>query len=79
MNNFFYEVRKNLHEMPEIALQEYNTSKYIRDFLTSLNIKYVEIERTTLAIFEGEEDRWKGFRADIDALPIQEEGEKDYK
>lgn len=79
MNNFFYEVRKNLHEMPEIALQEYNTSKYIRDFLTSLNIKYVEIERSTLAIFEGEEDRWIGFRADIDALPIQEEGEKDYK
>ena len=79
MNNFFYEVRKNLHEMPEIALQEYNTSKYIRDFLTSLNIKYVGIERSTLAIFEGEEDRWIGFRADIDALPIQEEGEKDYK
>ena len=33
----------------------------------------------TLAIFEGEEDNWIGFRADIDALPIQEEGEKDYK
>ena len=33
MDNFFYKVRKDLHEMPEIALQEYNTSKYIRDFL----------------------------------------------
>ena len=65
--------------MPEIALQEYNTSKYIRDFLKNLDIKYVEIERSTLAIFEGEEDNWIGFRADIDALPIQEEGEKDYK
>ena len=79
MNDFFYKVRKDLLEMPEIALQEYNTSKYIRDFLTSLNIKYVGIERSTLAIFGGEEDRWIGFRADIDALPIQEEGEKDYK
>lgn len=65
--------------MPEIALQEYNTSKYIRDFLKDLDIKYVEIERSTLAIFEGEEDNWIGFRADIDALPIQEEGEKDYR
>lgn len=79
MDNFFYKVRKDLHEMPEIALQEYNTSKYIRDFLKNLDIKYVEIERSTLAIFEGEEDNWIGFRADIDALPIQEEGEKDYK
>ena len=79
MDNFFYKVRKDLHEMPEIALQEYNTSKYIRDFLKDLDIKYVEIERSTLAIFEGEEDNWIGFRADIDALPIQEEGEKDYK
>ena len=53
MDNFFYKVRKDLHEMPEIALQEYNTSKYIRDFLKNLDIKYVEIERSTLAIFEG--------------------------
>lgn len=38
--------------MPEIALQEYNTSKYIRDFLKNLDIKYVEIERSTLAILK---------------------------
>ena len=43
MNNFFYKIRKDLHEMPEIALEEYNTSKYIRDLLNNLYIKYFEI------------------------------------
>ncbi|WP_035945168.1 M20 metallopeptidase family protein [Fusobacterium perfoetens] len=79
MENFFYEVRSKLHEMPEIALEEYNTSKFIRNFLKNLNIEYIEIGTSTLALFYGEEDNWIGFRADIDALPIQEENDKQYK
>lgn len=79
MENFFYETRKKLHQMPEIALEEYKTSKFIREFLKNLDIEYKEIEMSTLAIFRGEEDNWIGFRADIDGLPLQEIGEKDYK
>lgn len=79
MENFFCETRKKLHQMPEIALEEYQTSKFIRNFLRKLDIKYVEIKRSTVAIFEGKEDNWIGFRADIDGLPLQEIGDKDYK
>ena len=79
MENFFCETRKKLHQMPEIALEEYRTSKFIREFLKNLDIEYKEIEMSTLAIFRGEEDNWIGFRADIDGLPLQEIGEKDYK
>ena len=79
MENFFYETRKKLHQMPEIALEEYKTSKFIREFLKNLDVEYKEIEMSTLAIFRGEEDNWIGFRADIDGLPLQEIGEKDYK
>ena len=79
MENFFCETRKKLHQMPEIALEEYKTSKFIREFLKNLDIEYKEIEMSTLAIFKGEEDNWIGFRADIDGLPLQEIGEKDYK
>lgn len=79
MENFFYETRKKLHQMPEIALEEYKTSKFIREFLKKLDIEYKEIEMSTLVIFRGEEDNWIGFRADIDGLPLQEIGEKDYK
>lgn len=79
MENFFYETRSKLHQMPELALEEHNTSKYIRDFLKSLNIEYEEIGTSTLAIFTGEENSWIGFRADIDALPLQEKNEKTYR
>ncbi|NME35449.1 MULTISPECIES: M20 family metallopeptidase [Fusobacterium] len=79
MEKFFYDIRSKLHKIPEIALEEYKTSKFIRDFLKNLNIEYIEIGTSTLAIFYGEEDNWIGFRADIDALPIQEENEKEYK
>ena len=79
MENFFCSTRKKLHQMPEIALEEYKTSEFIREFLKNLDIEYKEIEMSTLAIFRGEEDNWIGFRADIDGLPLQEIGEKDYK
>lgn len=79
MENFFYQTRCILHRMPELALEEYKTAKYIREFLEERNIPYETIGTSTVALFEGKEDSWLGFRADIDALPLQEEGEKSYK
>lgn len=78
MEDFFYETRSKLHQIPEIALEEYKTAKFIRDFLRDLKIDYEEIGTSTLAIFKGDEDIWLGFRADIDALPLQEEKNKEY-
>lgn len=79
MEKFFYETRSRLHQIPEIALSEHRTTKFIREFLEGLKIEYEEIDTSTLAIFKGKEDVWLGFRADIDALPLQEEGDKEYK
>lgn len=79
MKNFFYEIRSKLHQMPEIALEEYKTSEFIRNFLKELKIEYEIVGTSTLAIFKGEEDRWIGYRADIDALPIHEENDTEYK
>lgn len=79
MENFFYETRSKLHKNPELALEEYETARYIRNFLDNLEIEYEEIGTSTLALFKGKEDLWLGFRADIDALPLQEENEVEYK
>ncbi len=79
MGNFFYTIRSKLHQMPEIGLKEYNTSKFIRDFLDDLKIEYECIGTSTVALFYGEGNRWVGYRADIDALPLQEEVESEYK
>ena len=34
--------RKHLHSNPELSFQEYNTSKYIKDFLKKNNIEYTD-------------------------------------
>ncbi len=79
MENLFCKIRTDLHQIPEIALEEYKTAKYIRNFLAELEIPFIEIGTSTLGIFHGNTDKWVGFRADIDALPINEEGDKSYK
>ena len=33
MDEFFRKMRNTLHQMPEIALNEYKTSEFIREFL----------------------------------------------
>jgi len=38
MENFFYETRSKLHKNPELALEEYETARYIRNFLDNLEI-----------------------------------------
>ena len=79
MEKFFCKVRSELHQIPELALEEYETAKYIREFLDRLGIEYEEIGTSTVALFRGNEDIWLGFRADIDALPLQEENDVEYK
>lgn len=79
MSSFLVEMRSKLHQIPELAFEEYETAKLIRAVLEEEKIAYEVIGTSTLAFFPGEEDRWIGFRADIDALPLQELGEKEYK
>lgn len=79
MENFFYETRSFLHQIPELGFEEYKTSEFIRKFLENLNIPYKTIGTSTLAIFKGETNSFIGFRADIDGLPITEENCVPYK
>lgn len=65
--------RRHIHKNPELSFQEYNTAKYIRDNLDKLGIKWKAYAETGTAAIIGEGIRTVGLRADIDALPIQEE------
>ncbi|MGL4252756.1 MAG: M20 metallopeptidase family protein [Fusobacteriaceae bacterium] len=79
MKSFYRKTREELHRIPELALEEYKTAQYIRDFLKNLDIQYREIGTSTVALIPGEQDRWIAYRADIDALPMREETGADYR
>lgn len=72
--------RRHLHQHPELSLHEYETTQYIIRFLEELNVAYQRpLETGAIAYLEGNSDHTIAFRADIDALPIFEENEVDYR
>lgn len=71
-------IRRYLHQHPELSYQEHETTEYIIDKLAELGIKVDRpLDTGCVGIIEGGKisDRVIALRADIDALPIKEEGE----
>src|SRR5688500_14210024 len=70
------ELRKRLHEHPELAFEEHETAKAVSGFLKKLGIPFRSgVGKTGIvALLEGSAPgRTIGIRADMDALPIDEE------
>lgn len=78
----FIAVRQHLHANPELSYQEFETSKFVQSKLDLFGIPF-EVKATTgvLGIIKGKNpgSRVIALRADMDALPIQEENELAYK
>jgi amidohydrolase len=75
--------RRHLHAHPELSYQEFDTAKFIAHKLEQLGLKPQEGIATTgvVTIIEGKNPLKKtlALRADIDALPITEANEVEYK
>ena len=76
--------RQDLHQMPEIGLEEYETSKYIKSKLSEFNIEFKDGYANTGIIAyikgsKGNSDKSIGLRADFDALPMPEKNDFDHK
>jgi hippurate hydrolase len=75
-------VRHHLHANPELSYQEFNTSKFIQQKLTEYGIPF-QIMATTgvVGIIQGKDagSRVIALRADMDALPINEQNDVAYK
>src|SRR5918999_1080660 len=70
------ELRKQLHQHPELAFEEHETAKAVMSFLKKLGIPFrAGVGKTGIvALLEGSAPgRTIGIRADMDALPIHEE------
>ncbi|HTI10725.1 MAG TPA: M20 family metallopeptidase [Puia sp.] len=78
----FISIRHHLHAHPELSYQEFETSRYVRQQLTTLGIPFrVMAETGVVGLIEGKNPskRMIALRADMDALPIKEETDVPYK
>lgn len=77
------QIRRHIHSHPELSFEEYNTSKFIAEKLRAWGIPFKEgiVKTGIVAFIEGNKTSSKtvALRADMDALPITEANEVDYK
>ncbi len=74
LGDYLTRLRRHLHTYPEVGFAEYETAAYIRQTLSALGLE-VHPAATTGAYVDISGDRpgpLLGYRADIDALPIQD-------
>jgi hippurate hydrolase len=78
----FIQVRHHLHAHPELSYREFATSSFVQEKLAEMGIPFQVMSETgVVAIIEGKNPtkRVLALRADMDALPIQEENEVAYR
>ncbi len=69
-------VRRDLHQIPELGMQEKKTTQYIRDALQDypVEIREIGLETGLCVLIRGEHPGHTiSLRADVDALPLEEE------
>lgn len=83
LNNLQVEMtncRRALHKIPETGFNEFKTSDFLESKLREYGYQPVKIAKTGLYVYiEGRERDGIAFRADIDALEIDEKNDVSYK
>lgn len=81
-SNEFIQIRHHLHKHPELSYKEFETSKFVQEKLNEWGIDF-EVMATTgvIGILKGKNPEKKviALRADMDALPITEQNQIEYK
>jgi len=76
-------IRQHLHANPELSFQEFKTSGYVASILDEQGIAYESgfVKTGLIATIEGTDPASKtiAIRAELDALPIHEQNEAEYK
>ncbi len=75
--NRFVEIRRDLHQIPELGFQEVKTQNYLLEYLNSLPQDHLTIKQWKTGLFVkvhgSKPTKTIGYRTDIDGLPITEE------
>ena len=73
IGNYLISLRKDFHKHPELGMEEYRTSKRIKEELDKIGVKYEDgIKTEVVATIGSGEEKVIALRADMDALRIQE-------
>lgn len=73
------EIRKELHQIPELGRCEFKTQKFILEFAKNLDCKIFTPTQTGVVLyFDNKKNHTICFRADMDALPIEEKTNLDF-
>ncbi len=78
----FIAIRRHLHAHPELSYKEFETSAFVQNKLTEYGIPFtVKAETGVVALIYGKPnaERVVALRGDMDALPITEENDIEYK
>jgi amidohydrolase len=74
------ELRRDIHEYPEVGWSEHRTTRKVAERLLAMGLQpVIRAAGTGLVVEIGQGNRVVGFRADLDALPIQEENTASYR
>ncbi|HEX6593595.1 MAG TPA: M20 family metallopeptidase [Bacillota bacterium] len=76
------DIRRHLHQYPELSFQEYETARYIAQYYKKLGIPYKTGVggNGVIATLKGEQPgKTIALRADFDALPIHDEKDAPYR
>lgn len=80
--NEFIDVRHYLHAHPELSFSEFETSEFVQEKLKSWDIEYKVMATTgVVGIIKGKnpDEKVIALRADMDALPIKELNDVEYR
>jgi len=84
INKKIIEIRRKIHQYPELGNEEFGTAKLIEQALRKVGIKTKRVSKTgVVGVLEGKRktknrEHCLALRADIDALPIEEKTNKSY-
>lgn len=74
-------IRRHIHQNPELSFQEIETANFVEKKCLELELENVRRMAKTgvIAELDNGADKWIALRADIDALPIEEENDIPFK
>jgi amidohydrolase len=82
LKNWLIDIRRHIHSNPELSFQEYETAAFVQQKLNEIGIVSEAIAETTgvSASLSGEKvGKAVALRADMDALPITEETDLEFR